>query len=218
MWRFTHDPKYRQWGWEAAQVNNVYKRLHCAPCSFWFEWLEQFVRTSAFLCILWTTREDVIRHLLDLLCSTEQVQYESLFSQTKRSSNSHCICLHGQNISFSAVYSEKNSIPTQQLKLNQRNQYSTKASVNIQPCTLRLTCINMLSIRWEYNWNGWSHQFNFFDCVNALVSSFLKVSTANLGDIKSFIIYEAMRVPPSHQKSGLFFGAYISTPALQTVG
>lgn len=20
MWRFTHDPKYRQWGWEAAQV------------------------------------------------------------------------------------------------------------------------------------------------------------------------------------------------------
>lgn len=24
MWRFTHDPKYRQWGWEAAQVNNVY--------------------------------------------------------------------------------------------------------------------------------------------------------------------------------------------------
>uniref|UniRef100_A0A8C7GKR4 alpha-1,2-Mannosidase n=1 Tax=Oncorhynchus kisutch TaxID=8019 RepID=A0A8C7GKR4_ONCKI len=21
MWRFTHDPKYRQWGWEAAQVN-----------------------------------------------------------------------------------------------------------------------------------------------------------------------------------------------------
>ncbi len=22
MWRFTHDPKYRQWGWEAAQVNN----------------------------------------------------------------------------------------------------------------------------------------------------------------------------------------------------
>lgn len=146
MWRFTHDPKYRQWGWEAAQVNNVYKRLHCAPCSFWFEWLEQFVRTSAFLCILWTTREDVIRHLLDLLCSTEQVQYESLFSQTKRSSNSHCMCLHGQNISFSAVYSEKNSIPTQQFKLNQRNQYSTKASVNIQPCTLRLTCINMLSI------------------------------------------------------------------------
>lgn len=24
MWRFTHDPKYRQWGWEAAQVNNIY--------------------------------------------------------------------------------------------------------------------------------------------------------------------------------------------------
>lgn len=21
MWRFTHDPKYRQWGWEAAQVS-----------------------------------------------------------------------------------------------------------------------------------------------------------------------------------------------------
>lgn len=20
MWRFTHDPKYRQWGWEATQV------------------------------------------------------------------------------------------------------------------------------------------------------------------------------------------------------
>lgn len=22
MWRFTHDPKYRQWGWEAAQVSH----------------------------------------------------------------------------------------------------------------------------------------------------------------------------------------------------
>lgn len=22
MWRFTHDPKYRQWGWEAAQVSS----------------------------------------------------------------------------------------------------------------------------------------------------------------------------------------------------
>lgn len=22
MWRFTHDPKYRQWGWEAAQVRS----------------------------------------------------------------------------------------------------------------------------------------------------------------------------------------------------
>lgn len=21
MWRFTHDPKYRQWGWEAMQVS-----------------------------------------------------------------------------------------------------------------------------------------------------------------------------------------------------
>lgn len=21
MWRFTHDPKYRQWGWEAVQVS-----------------------------------------------------------------------------------------------------------------------------------------------------------------------------------------------------
>lgn len=21
MWRFTHDPKYREWGWEAVQVN-----------------------------------------------------------------------------------------------------------------------------------------------------------------------------------------------------
>lgn len=23
MWRFTHDPKYRQWGWEAVQVRTV---------------------------------------------------------------------------------------------------------------------------------------------------------------------------------------------------
>lgn len=23
MWRFTHDPKYRQWGWEAAQVRSL---------------------------------------------------------------------------------------------------------------------------------------------------------------------------------------------------
>lgn len=30
MWRFTHDPKYRQWGWEAAQVKHihVYKLLN----------------------------------------------------------------------------------------------------------------------------------------------------------------------------------------------
>lgn len=25
MWRFTHDPKYRAWGWEAAQVHNRHK-------------------------------------------------------------------------------------------------------------------------------------------------------------------------------------------------
>lgn len=24
MWRFTHDPKYRQWGWEAAQVRHSF--------------------------------------------------------------------------------------------------------------------------------------------------------------------------------------------------
>lgn len=33
MWRFTHDPKYRQWGWEAAQVRLDFRR---APCSVWF--------------------------------------------------------------------------------------------------------------------------------------------------------------------------------------
>jgi len=24
MWRFTHDPKYREWAWEATQVSNTY--------------------------------------------------------------------------------------------------------------------------------------------------------------------------------------------------
>lgn len=23
MWRFTHDPKYRQWGWEAVEVRHL---------------------------------------------------------------------------------------------------------------------------------------------------------------------------------------------------
>lgn len=23
MWRFTHDPKYREWGWEAVQVSDA---------------------------------------------------------------------------------------------------------------------------------------------------------------------------------------------------
>lgn len=29
MWRFTHDPKYRQWGWEAVQVStfSIFIRL-----------------------------------------------------------------------------------------------------------------------------------------------------------------------------------------------
>jgi len=30
MWRFTHDPKYRQWGWEAAQVR---AEGGCGKCS-----------------------------------------------------------------------------------------------------------------------------------------------------------------------------------------
>lgn len=29
MWRFTHDPKYRQWGWEAAQVNTLFWPFVC---------------------------------------------------------------------------------------------------------------------------------------------------------------------------------------------
>lgn len=28
MWRFTHDPKYRQWGWEAAQVRGRRWLIH----------------------------------------------------------------------------------------------------------------------------------------------------------------------------------------------
>lgn len=35
MWRFTHDPKYRQWGWEAAQVRS---------CVFALERLEVLLR------------------------------------------------------------------------------------------------------------------------------------------------------------------------------
>ncbi|XP_071988362.1 mannosyl-oligosaccharide 1,2-alpha-mannosidase IB-like [Engystomops pustulosus] len=27
MWRFTHDPKYRNWGWEAAQAIDKYCRV-----------------------------------------------------------------------------------------------------------------------------------------------------------------------------------------------
>lgn len=29
MWRFTHDPKYRQWGWEAAQVRRIHFIVKC---------------------------------------------------------------------------------------------------------------------------------------------------------------------------------------------
>lgn len=28
MWRFTHDPKYRQWGWEAAQVPLIHLKTN----------------------------------------------------------------------------------------------------------------------------------------------------------------------------------------------
>jgi len=24
MWRFTHEPKYREWAWEAAQVSTIF--------------------------------------------------------------------------------------------------------------------------------------------------------------------------------------------------
>lgn len=27
MWRFTHDPKYREWGWEAVQVKYVFNKM-----------------------------------------------------------------------------------------------------------------------------------------------------------------------------------------------
>lgn len=33
MWRFTHDPKYREWGWEAVQVTfclTVFKESKCS--------------------------------------------------------------------------------------------------------------------------------------------------------------------------------------------
>lgn len=30
LWRFTHDPRYRQWGWEAALVNKPIFHLPCA--------------------------------------------------------------------------------------------------------------------------------------------------------------------------------------------
>lgn len=32
MWRFTHDPKYREWGWEAVQVksmSSIYENEDC---------------------------------------------------------------------------------------------------------------------------------------------------------------------------------------------
>lgn len=52
MWRFTHDPKYRQWGWEAAQV-----RRHSAepsissfnPDPVWFFLRSRCVTTRGFL-------------------------------------------------------------------------------------------------------------------------------------------------------------------------
>jgi hypothetical protein len=36
LWRFTHDPRYRQWGWEAALVNTPNSPLVCA------HWVELF--------------------------------------------------------------------------------------------------------------------------------------------------------------------------------
>lgn len=36
MWRFTHDPKYRQWGWEAAQVQYILLHTSLNWCPFLF--------------------------------------------------------------------------------------------------------------------------------------------------------------------------------------
>lgn len=30
MWRFTHDPKYREWGWEAVQVKYLSMKIKIA--------------------------------------------------------------------------------------------------------------------------------------------------------------------------------------------
>lgn len=44
MWRFTHDPKYRQWGWEAAQVKPVVYLVFLNKFHFYLYDCKQFYR------------------------------------------------------------------------------------------------------------------------------------------------------------------------------
>ena len=37
MWRFTHDPKYREWGWQAVQVHCQLFSLELIPSAFFVE-------------------------------------------------------------------------------------------------------------------------------------------------------------------------------------
>lgn len=52
MWRFTHDPKYREWGWEAVQVKFVLVEMKIAFCHVVFSktqavWTKMFSSVRA---------------------------------------------------------------------------------------------------------------------------------------------------------------------------
>ena len=51
MWRLTKDPKYREWGWEAAQVRTRLCSVVCCPLLCCVGWVV-FVR-SPLDCIYW---------------------------------------------------------------------------------------------------------------------------------------------------------------------
>lgn len=38
LWRFTHDPRYRQWGWEAAQVGELTFHFTCKSVTQTLPW------------------------------------------------------------------------------------------------------------------------------------------------------------------------------------
>lgn len=47
MWRFTHDPKYREWGWEAVQVK--YLSMKTKIVLIWEKLETKFWKSKVFL-------------------------------------------------------------------------------------------------------------------------------------------------------------------------
>lgn len=67
MWRFTHDPKYREWGWEAVQVKSQLVKMKIA---FIHEQLERKERVSfCFTVTMSVCRKTPKHRFLTVTCS-----------------------------------------------------------------------------------------------------------------------------------------------------